>query len=147
MCIKEGDIIFFNVDVSNLNYPTYYKDAQLNNNPFFDYAPFVELEKLINKGVDVQTFSYVFREKGVYVFTNKASGTLTTITVVAPNENCEGSEGGLAVSMVTPESLNNFGVVAKEKGIQPDWVFISLSLLGIYSFLFMVLAIFIRAQR
>lgn len=53
MCIKEGDVIFFNVDAPSLNYPVYYKDAFLNNNPDFDYGPFLNLEQMINKGVNV----------------------------------------------------------------------------------------------
>ena len=44
MCIKEGDVIFFNVVAEALNYPEYYKDSFLNNNPDFDYGPFKELE-------------------------------------------------------------------------------------------------------
>jgi hypothetical protein len=147
MCIKEGDIIFFNVDVGNLNYPTYLKNSPLNTNNEFNSQPFTDLQNLILAGEDVQTFSYVFRQKGTYVFTNKASGTVMTITVVGAAEKCQGSEdGSAAVSMVTPEALNNFGVQAQDKGIQPDWVFISLSLLGLFSFLLIVLTLFIRAQ-
>jgi hypothetical protein len=40
--------MFFNVVPEALNYPVYYKDSFLNNNPFFDYGPFLELEKMIN---------------------------------------------------------------------------------------------------
>jgi len=48
--------------------------------------------------------------------------------------------------MVTTEKLASFGVVAGEKGIQPDWVFISLSLVGIFSFLVIGLGLFSRAK-
>ena len=82
--------MFFNVVPEALNYPVYYKDSFLNNNPQFDYGPFLELEKMIEKGVYVSTFSFVFKQAGVYVFTNKASGTMTTITVVEPSQICEG---------------------------------------------------------
>jgi hypothetical protein len=47
MCIKEGSVIFFNVVPELLNYPVYYKDSFLNNNPNFDYGPFLELERMI----------------------------------------------------------------------------------------------------
>ena len=47
MCNKEGDVIFFNVDAPSLNYPVYYKDAFLNNNPDFDYGPFLNLEQMM----------------------------------------------------------------------------------------------------
>jgi len=81
------------------------------------------------------------------LFTNKGSGTLMTITVVAPSEACEGSENGVGVSMVTAESLSSFGVQQQEKGVKPDWVFISLSMLGIFSFVLIILGLFILAQK
>jgi len=49
-------------------------------------------------------------DAGVYVFTNKGSGTMTVITVVQPSQNCGGSSGGAAVSMVTKESLSSYNV-------------------------------------
>jgi len=47
MCVKESDIVFFNVVPEALNYPVYYKDSFLNNNPDFDYGPFLDLERMI----------------------------------------------------------------------------------------------------
>lgn len=146
MCVKQNDIVFFNVNVDSLSYPTYLKDAQLNKNPDFDSAPFSQLEKQILDGVQVQTFSYSFKQPGIYVFTNKATGTMTTITVVAATQECEGSEDGVGVGMVTTEKLASFGVTAKEKGIQPNWVFISLSLVGIFCFLVIGLGLLSRAK-
>ena len=32
MCIKQNDMVFFNVNVDTLSYPTYNKDATINNN-------------------------------------------------------------------------------------------------------------------
>ena len=46
---------------------------------------FPQLENMIQQGVKISTFSFIFREYGVYVFTNKGSGTITTITVVLPS--------------------------------------------------------------
>lgn len=43
MCIKIGDIVFFNVDVANLNYPTYLKNSPLNTNDEFNSQPFTDL--------------------------------------------------------------------------------------------------------
>jgi hypothetical protein len=43
MCIKEGDIVFFNVDIENLNYPTYLKNSPLNTNDEFNSQPFTDL--------------------------------------------------------------------------------------------------------
>jgi len=51
MCIKQNDIVFFNVNVDTLSYPTYFKDSELNNNDEFDSAPFTDLEKNILDGV------------------------------------------------------------------------------------------------
>lgn len=139
--------MFFNVVPEALNYPVYYKDSFLNNNPDFDYGPFLDLERMINQGVAVSTFSFIFKEAGIYVFTNKATGTMTTITVVSSTQNCEGAQDGVAVSMVTKESLSNMGVQSDEKGIQPDWWFISYSLTGIGMFLFFVMGLFILAYN
>jgi hypothetical protein len=49
--------------------------------------------------------------------------------------------------MVTTESLNNYGVSAGLKGIQPDWWFISLSIIAMLSFLFFVMSLFILAHN
>ena len=49
--------------------------------------------------------------------------------------------------MVTPETLSSFGIQAQEKGIQPDALFISLSMLGILSFIFILLTVFMRAKK
>lgn len=43
LCIKKGDIMFFNVIPEDGNYPVYNKDSILNTNPKFDYGPFLNL--------------------------------------------------------------------------------------------------------
>lgn len=43
LCIKKGDIMFFNVVPEDGNYPVYNKDSILNTNPKFDYGPFLNL--------------------------------------------------------------------------------------------------------
>lgn len=48
--------------------------------------------------------------------------------------------------MVTKEKLSSFGVTAADKGIQPDWLFISLSVIGIFSFLVIGLGLFSKAK-
>ena len=80
------------------------------------------------------------------MFTNKASGTMTTITVVKPEQGCS-SSSGTSVGMVTTETLSSFGVKSREKGIQPDWWFISYVLIAILMFLFMVMGLFITAHN
>ena len=117
MCITQGDIVFFNVNALTLSYPQYLKDSTLNTNKLFDYASFLELDKLINQGVSVTTFSFVFQEVGKYVFENKGSGTITTITVISPDEECAGAQDGVGVGMVTKEQLHSFGVQAQPKSI------------------------------
>ena len=65
-------------------YPRYFKDSILNTNQDFDYGPFKKLEDMILvQNITVQTFSYIFREKGIYVFENSLSGTVTVIGVVS----------------------------------------------------------------
>lgn len=85
VCVTEGSAVFFNVDAKSLNYPSYFKDSFLNTNPTFDYGPFLKLEQMILNGDYVSTFSFIFKTAGVYVFTNKGSGTMTPITVVKPS--------------------------------------------------------------
>lgn len=48
--------------------------------------------------------------------------------------------------MVTAEKLASFGVTAADKGVQLDWAFILLSLIGIFSFLVIGLGLFSRAK-
>jgi len=48
VCIKQGDIMFFNVVPSAGNYPVYDKNSILNTNPDFDYGPFLNLDQMIN---------------------------------------------------------------------------------------------------
>jgi hypothetical protein len=49
--------------------------------------------------------------------------------------------------MVTKESLASYGVQSGDKGIQPDWWFISLSMIAILSFLFLIMGLFLRAHN
>lgn len=72
---------------------------------------------------------------------------MTTITVVTPAEGCLGAEDGqVGVGMVTKETLSAFGVKSQEKGIQPDWWFISFTIVAILAFLFFALTLFILAH-
>jgi hypothetical protein len=56
---------------------------------------------IMNKGIDVQTFSYNFKEAGIYVFTNAASGTVTIVGVVTPSQACVDTINGISAKMVT----------------------------------------------
>lgn len=49
--------------------------------------------------------------------------------------------------MVTKESLANMGVQSAEKGVQPDWWFISYSMFWILFFLFIVMGVFVLAYN
>lgn len=82
-------MIFFNVESQLRQYPRYFKDSILNTNQNFDYGPFEELERLIMvQNVTVQSYSYIFKEHGIYVFENAASGTVTIIGVVSEAQTC-----------------------------------------------------------
>lgn len=146
ICITEGDIIFFNVELNPPQYPRYFKDSILNTNQNFDYGPFEELADLIlvqNK--TVQSFSFVFKEKGIYVFENAASGTVTVIGVVAESQTCSNVVNGIGAAMVTPESLAAIGIEPQDKQVNPDWWFVILSFVFINCFVFIVIGIFIQA--
>ena len=68
VCIKEGDTVFFNVELTETkkHYPRYLKDGILNTNEDFDYGPFEELAKMIRQNITVHTFSYSFKQAGIY---------------------------------------------------------------------------------
>ena len=75
--------MFFNVHADLKQYPRYFKDSILNTNPDFDYGPFTNLEKMVTvQNVTVTSFSFIFKEQGVYVFENAATATITVIGVV-----------------------------------------------------------------
>jgi hypothetical protein len=94
--------VFFNVVASKRSYPRYFKDSILNTNAKFDYGAFEDLKEMIEvKGVDVQTFSYAFREEGIYVFSNASSGTMTVIGVVKPSQVCTNVINGVGAAMIT----------------------------------------------
>lgn len=144
ICIKEGDIIFFNVRAKDLQYPRYFKDSILNTNPDFDYGQFEKLQEMIVvKGIDVQTFSFVFQQKGIYVFENSSSGTITIIGVVEPAQTCTNTVNGVGASMITKESLAEVGIKSQDKMVNPDWVFIIFSFASMNIFVYGMLGLII----
>jgi hypothetical protein len=113
ICIQEGGVIFFNVDAGNLAYPRYFKDSILNTNPAFDYGPFQKLETMIvQQGIPVETFSFIFKDQGIYVFESAASGTVTIIGVVDKSQTCSNSVNGIGAAMVTDKSLSQIGIAS-----------------------------------
>lgn len=103
--------MFFGVRAKERSYPRYFKDSILNTNSNFDYGAFEDLRDMIEvKNVDVQTFSYSFKEAGIYVFENVSSGTMMVIGVVKPSQTCSNSVNGVGAAMITPESLSELGI-------------------------------------
>ena len=111
ICVSEGDVLFFTVDAEKKQYPRYFKNNILNTNPYFDYGPFKSLERmLLQQNVSVSTFSFVFKEAGIYVFENAGSGTVTIVGVAGAGQQCQGQINGIGASMVTKESLDAIGI-------------------------------------
>jgi hypothetical protein len=111
LCIKMGDVVFFNVVAEKRSYPRYFKDSILNTNDKFDYGAFEELKTMIEvKGIKVQTFSFAFREEGIYVFENASSGTMTVVGVVKPSQVCTNVVNGVGAAMITQQSLAEIGI-------------------------------------
>ena len=81
----------FTIDTP-FNYPVYMKDSVMNNNLFFDYSAFLDLEREMkrkqaqgDRGGSV--FSFTFSTSGNYVFNDAADYTkLLIITVKGTGE-------------------------------------------------------------
>ena len=88
----------------------------MNTNPDFDYGPFKKLKDMIvNQNITVNTFSYIFNEPGIFVFSNSASGTFTVISVVRKSQKCSNDVNGISAAMVTKESLAEIGIKSFNK--------------------------------
>lgn len=70
---------------------------------------------ILVQNITVQTFSYIFREKGIYVFENSLSGTVTVIGVVSESQTCANTINGIGAAMITEESLAEVGIKVAEK--------------------------------
>jgi len=87
MCVPLNSAVLF--EVSGSSYPVYLKDSILNTNLDFDYGPFLNLAKMVNQNVDVQAYSYIFDQEGIYVFVDAGNtDKVTVIGVVGENEQC-----------------------------------------------------------
>lgn len=126
-------------------YPVYSKDSILNTNADFDFGPFDVLADMINRqNITVTTYSHIFKEKGIFVFENSLSGTLSIITIVGAGQKCSNAqENGVGASMVTKESLAQIGVKAYDKQIVPNWYFIILSFVLINTLIYAIVGLFI----
>ena len=49
------------------NYPVYMKESLLNSNQDFDYGEFRQLASALAAGQSINTFVFLFEEKGIYV--------------------------------------------------------------------------------
>ena len=77
--MKVGAVVLFDVNPSTKQYPVYLKDSILNTNQDFDRAPFDELKKTVDSGVDVLMFSFEFTQAGIYVFGDSRDRTKLTV--------------------------------------------------------------------
>lgn len=143
--MQEGDAVFFNVNAEKKQYPVYSKDSILNTNPDFDFGAFIVLADMINRqGIQVNTFSHIFKERGIFVFENSITPTLTVISVVGAGQKCTSANGeGVGAAMVTKESLAEIGVKAYDKQIVPNWWFIILSFVLINTLIYAIVGLFI----
>ena len=148
MCLTEGDAIFFNVNSEKGQYPIYQKESILNTNDNFDYGPFTELADMINRQkINVTTFSFIFRDTGIFVFENSATGTVTVISVVSAGQKCSNAVNGVSAAMVTKESLSEIGVQSYDKAIVPNWTFIVLSFILINTLIYAIIGLFIYSYN
>ena len=99
------------------------------------------------QNITVETFSYIFKDKGIYVFENAASGTVTIIGVVGEQQQCSNTINGIGVSMITKESLAEIGIQSYNKDIKPNWWFIVLSFIFINGFVYQTIYCFLQAYE
>lgn len=148
LCIQEGDAVFFNINSELKQYPVYSKDSILNTNDDFDFGPFETLADMINRqNITVSTYSYIFRDEGIFVFENSQTGTLTIISVVNSGQSCSNAQDGIGAAMVTKESLAEIGVKAYEKNVNPNWWFIMFTFVLINSLIYAFIGLFIWAYN
>lgn len=80
------DALSFSISPSNI--PVYQKDSLFNTNPNFDYGLFDDLKtRVINAGLDIDTFLFTFTEDGTYVFSDFAAPQLYQ-TIVKVSAEC-----------------------------------------------------------
>ena len=100
---------------------------------------------MINRqNITVTTYSHVFKDKGIFVFENSLSGTLTVISVVGAGQKCSNAgSNGVSASMVTKESLAQIGVKSYDKQIVPNWYFIIGAFVLINTLIYAIVGLFI----
>jgi hypothetical protein len=102
---------------------------------------------ILNQNITVETFSYVFKDPGIFVFDNAASGTVTIIAVVRKSQQCTNAVNGVSAAMPTEESLAEIGVKAYNKEIDPNWYFIIGSFVIINLFVYLIIFMFITSHN
>ena len=132
-CLQNGETMVFSVIYPN-HYPVYLKDSLLNNNPNFDYGPFMELKQLIEDGKqNITTFGYTFREPGTYAFGDSSdSSKVLLVNVKNDYETCEEPY----IKERRAGTLSQSNVAADEEvTTSTDWL--------IFGFLFVIFVLFI----
>jgi len=99
---------------------------------------------MINRqNITVNTFSFVFKDQGIFVFENSVSNTLSVITVVSAGQTCSNAVNGIGAAMITKESLAEIGVKSYDKQVVPNWWFIITSFVLINTLIYAVIGLFI----
>ena len=97
--------------------------------------------------INVTTFSFIFKDTGIFVFENSSTGTVTVISVVSAGQKCSNSVNGVSAAMVTKESLAEIGVQSYDKAIVPNWTFIVLSFILINTLIYAIIGLFIYSYN
>lgn len=119
-CLEYGDTMVFSI-LSETEYPIYLKDSLLNTNPDFDYSPFLELKKLIEKGgQNITSFAYTFTDPGRYVFANNNDQeSVLLVTVMKSTQKCASPY----LRERTTQTLTSAGVYqSKDKKEESNWL-------------------------
>ncbi|CEM36103.1 unnamed protein product [Vitrella brassicaformis CCMP3155] len=143
MCLEFGESMVWSLSADrngNIAYPVYVKDALLNTNPTFDFAPFKQLETDIKAGVSRAMFAYTFDAAGVYVFALSSDNKQRTIiSVMGTDERCR--EDSRLPQTITATALTSVGVSVKEDiQLTPDWWLLLGTIAAITGTIFLVIA-------
>jgi len=56
---------------------------------------------MIKQGIQVETFSFIFKDAGTYVFESAESGAIMIVSVVETSKTCSNSVNGIGIAEVT----------------------------------------------
>lgn len=146
VCITEGDILMFDVDSTKSSYPVYVSNSLLNTNTGFDYGSFLSLASNILGGTSYSYFLFQFSASGIYVFENSVdTSQQMVVAVMGSSQKCPDSSE--YISPISIKSMLLVGAAESSVVYEPDWIFISLLMIGIMILIGFLIAVYYYLRR